>query len=211
MSYKIEPNPAGGFIARSTDPTVPPVEAPTRDELLQKLQQNTIDFLAAELPGLKPQPDGKTREISFHIEHKPEGGFAIHSNDPNTGVIHAANEDELHTQFLEKVLGFAATHLMPEASKALAAQMGSANVKVVINRKTAFRLSSNPQGITFGASAGASLQTGSSEAPQLNSPTSVGGTIDGNPITPEPSNTGRILGLLLAVLLLASLAYFFLR
>lgn len=200
LSYRIEPNPSGGFIARPTDPTLPAVEAPTRDELLKKLQQNTMALLAAELPGLRPQADGKAREISFHIEHKPEGGFAIHSTDPNTGVMHAADEHELQTEFLEKVLGFAATHLIPEASKALAAQMGSANVKVVVNRKTAFRLNSNPQGISFDASAGASLQSGSSETPQLSSPASVGGTIDAKPITPESSNAGKVFGLLLLLI-----------
>ena len=31
FTYRIEPKPEGGFIAHATDPTVPPLEAPTRE------------------------------------------------------------------------------------------------------------------------------------------------------------------------------------
>jgi hypothetical protein len=43
--YKIETKPEGGFIARATDPTVPALEAPTREELQQKIQRNMLDAI----------------------------------------------------------------------------------------------------------------------------------------------------------------------
>jgi hypothetical protein len=209
ISYKIEPKPEGGFIARPIDPALPSIEASTREELVQKIQQNALDVLSTEFPGLRPTSDGKTREVSFHIEHKPGGGFSIHSADPSIDVIHAADEHELQSQFLEKVLGFWARHLTPEMSKALAAQVGSANIRVVLNGKTTFRLNSSPQGIKVGDLGDACLQNGPTTAsPML---TSDGATIDAKPIVPEPSNAGKILGLLILVLVLGFVLYFFYR
>jgi len=209
VSYKIEPRPEGGFIARPTDSTLPSIEAPTRVELVQKIQQNALDVLSTEFPGFKSPSDGKTREMSFHIEHKPGGGFSIHSADPSIDVIHTGDEHELQSQFLEKVLGFWARHLTPEMSKALAAQVGSANIKVVLNGKTTFRINSGPHGIKVGDSGDASLQNGPTTAsPML---TSDGGTIDGKPIVPEPSNAGKILGVLILLLVLGFVLYFFHR
>lgn len=212
ISYKIEPKPDGGFIARPVDPTLPSVEAASREELVRKIQQNALDVLSTEFPGLKSPSDGKVRDMSFHIEHKTGGGYSIHSGDPSIGVVHASDEHELQNQFLEKVLGFWAKHLTPEMSKALAAQVGSANIKIVLNGKTALRVNSGPQGITFGASAGAALQNESAAITQtLTAPSSIGGTIDGKPIVPEPSNAGKILGILLLILVVGALVYFYFR
>lgn len=209
ISYKIEPRPEGGFTARSTDLALPSIEAPTREELVQKIQQNALDVLSTEFPGLKFPSSGKTRELSFHIEHKPGGGFSIHSGDPSIDVVHTANEHELQSQFLEKALGFWAKHLTPEMTQLLAAQVGSANIKVVLNGKTALRINSSPQGMTFGASPGASLQDGSTTGNSM--PTAFGGPIDGQPIVPESNNAGRVLGVLLLAIVLGLVLYFYYR
>ena len=66
FSYRIEPKPEGGFIAQSDDPTVPSLEAPTREELLQKLEASTGVALAAALPGLKP-PIGNS-QLKFDVK-----------------------------------------------------------------------------------------------------------------------------------------------
>src|SRR5438034_7388212 len=44
--YRIEPKPEGGFIAHASDPSIPPLEAPTRLELQQKIQANISAALA---------------------------------------------------------------------------------------------------------------------------------------------------------------------
>jgi hypothetical protein len=43
FTYRIEPKPAGGFITHTTNPTVPPLEAPTREELQRKIQANKLE------------------------------------------------------------------------------------------------------------------------------------------------------------------------
>ena len=51
VTYKIEANPAGGFIARSTDPSIAPIEAPTVEELQKKIQERLMGSIGALLPG----------------------------------------------------------------------------------------------------------------------------------------------------------------
>jgi hypothetical protein len=214
FAYKIEPKPEGGFIACATDPSVPPLEAPTRLELQQKIQQNILQALSAEFPSLQLPPEGKHLEMSFHVEHQPGGGFSIHSSDPNAAVIHAADKKEFESKFLEKFLNFAGNHLAPEFSKALAAQVGSANIKIVVNKRTSFRVNSSPKGITFGAPHPAALtQNAATEGPKLSGSAAdlaqLGGTIDSRPITPEPSNAGKVFGFLLLMLVVGGLIYLF--
>lgn len=63
VAYRIEPKPEGGFIARARDPNVPPLEAPTREELLQQVQAKIAAALNTEFPGLKIPITG--RQIAF--------------------------------------------------------------------------------------------------------------------------------------------------
>src|SRR5215469_9725304 len=91
VAYKIEAKPEGGFIARATDPSVPPLEAPTREELQQKIQQKILAVISDELPAFKVPPGAKHVDMSFHIEQNPCGGYSIHSSDPNTPVLQTAN------------------------------------------------------------------------------------------------------------------------
>jgi hypothetical protein len=215
FAYKIEPKPEGGFIARATDATVPPLEAPTREELQQKIQQNILNALSAEFPGLKLPAQGKHLEMSFHVEHTPGGGFSIHSTDPNATVIATADRKEFESQFLEKFLGFAGKHLMPELSQALAAQVGSANINVVVDRKTSFRMNSSPQGLSFGGPR-TQLSVGGTptEIPKLTEAPAnfeIGGTIGNDAIEPESSNAGKVFGFILVLLTLFALTYLFLH
>ena len=207
FAYKIEPKPDGGFIARATDPTVAPIEAPTREEVQQKIQQNILNAISTEFPALKAA-EAKKLEMAFHVERTPQGGFEIHSADPNSPVVHAPNENDLESHLLEKFLNFAGKHVLPELPQALAAQAGSANVKVVVNKKTAFRVNAGSKGITFGASK-APVRTGAAQFSQPDA--SNLGTIDGRPITPESSNTWKVFGLALAAMILGALMYFLFR
>src|SRR6266581_8806058 len=136
FTYRIEPKPEGGFIAHATDPTVPPLEAPTREELQQKIQSNIATALAAEFPGLKLPLEHRELKYAFHIELKPGGGFAIHSADPDAKPIQGATHEEIEGHFAEKLIGFVGKHFMPELSQALAAQGNSGDIKVFVNRKT---------------------------------------------------------------------------
>ena len=150
FTYRIEPKPEGGFIAHATDPTVPPLEATTREELQQKIQANIAAGLASELPGLKLPLENQELKFAFHIERNPGGGFAIHSADPNAQPIEAATHDEIESHFAEKLIAFVGRHLVPELSQALAGQGNSGDIKVFVNRKTGFTLNASSHTLRLG-------------------------------------------------------------
>ena len=210
FAYRIEPNPGGGFIARASDPSAPALTAPTRAELQQKIQQNILTGLAEEFPSLKIQPGTTHRELAFHVEHTPAGGFEIHSADPNIEVIQTNSHQELESRFLEKILGFA-EKLSPELSAALAkANVG--DVKVIVNTRTAFNVNPTSRKITMGAPQSFALNSApSQQGTQVATLNGVAAPLDNSPITPEKSNFGRIFfRLLLGSLILAALVYFLL-
>jgi hypothetical protein len=55
--YRIEPKPEGGFIARCSDPNVPPLEAATRFELDQQIKAKVTAEMESQVPGLKIRLD----------------------------------------------------------------------------------------------------------------------------------------------------------
>jgi len=221
FTYRIEPKPEGGFIARATDPAVPPLEAPTREELQRKIQETIFAGLTNEFPGLKlPAEGGSELKFAFHIESKPGGGFVIHSADPNAKPIEGANHEEIESVFAEKLLGFVGKHFMPDLSKLLAAQGGTGDIKVFVNNKT-FSVKTNA--VAAGA-AQALLPTGLG---QTNS-TTVSGTTVGSqqvqnqnlddlrralvntPINPESSKITTVVRVVLTLLFIAAAAIYFL-
>src|SRR5450631_49837 len=142
FTYRIEPKPEGGFIARASDPNVPPLEASTRMELDQKIQANINSAMAAEFPGLKLPLENKDLKFSFHIEHKPDGGFTIQSTDGKGAPIEGATPADIENHFAEKVVSLFGKDLMPELSQALSSQLASGDVKVFVNRKVSWSVGS---------------------------------------------------------------------
>ena len=201
FTYRIEPKPEGGFIAHPSDPTVPPLEAPTREELQQKIQANIGAALAAEFPGLKLPIENNQLKFSFHVEHKPGGGFIIQSTDGKGSPIEGASHAEIESHFAEKVVGLLGKHLMPELSQALAGQLGSGDVKVFVNRKVGFPAGS--PALTLGYAG--SIQAESAKSTGTVNPA------DSSPIIPERSSGGTILRFVLALAIIAVLMYLFLH
>jgi len=138
FTYRIEPKPEGGFIAHASDPGVPPIEAPTRVELQQKIQANIAAALGTEFPGLKLPLENKEVNFAFHVEHAPDGGFILQSTDGKELPIIGSTHAEIQNKFAEKLLGALGKDLMPELSKALASA-GSGDVKVVVSEMLGFR------------------------------------------------------------------------
>jgi len=212
--YRIEPKPEGGFIARASDPTAPALEAPTREELQQKIQQTILSGLASEFPNLKLPANGTRTEFAFHVEHGPDGSFSIHSADPSVGVIRTASHEDFQSRFLEKLLNFAGKHLTPELYQALA-QLNAGDIKVVVN-KTVLTANGSPK-LTAGASQllplGVTLQCKTALTPDGAKPDQVGigGTIGSAPILPEKSNFGKFLRVLLTISIIAAVMYFLLH
>lgn len=198
IPFKIEPKPGGGFIARATDPTVAPLEAATREELHQKI----LAALSAELPELKLSPNGKHLDISVQVS-TPNGGFSISNNPDADGNTPNPNAQG---SALEKLLGFSVLHLTPELTKQLAAKAGTGSFRVLINQNEWVRLNSAPNGLTSRAPTNSALSNAASDIPKLDA---GAGVIDGQPITPEPSNLSRVLKIIIWVMIIATFAYLY--
>jgi hypothetical protein len=209
FTYRIEPKPEGGFIAHTTDPTVPPLEAPTREELQRKIQENIAAGLASEFPGLKLPLENQELKFAFHIERKPGGGFAIHSADPDAPLIEGATHEEIESHFAEKLIAFVGKHFIPELSRVLAAQV-SGDIKVFVNRKTGFTVNARSHTIQTDDVTIEDAKLGDAKTANA-SLGSVGDTIDNSPITPETSSSWTIFRFLLALLIIAVMMYFFLH
>jgi len=221
FTYRIEPKLGGGFIAHAADLSVAPLEAPTRDELQQKIQENILAGLSAQFPGLKLQLENQDLRFAFHIERKPEGGFVIRSSDPNAEPIEVLTHNDMESRFAEKIIGFVGKHLTPELSQALAAQGKSGDIKVFVNQKTAFTVNAGSHNLSLGLARDLTAPTSISNtmtiieaatAKQTDGISSrLGETTTNTPIEPEASRSGKVFRILLVVFFAAALAYFFLH
>ena len=221
FTYRIEPKPGGGFIAHPSDPSVAPLEAPTREELQKKIQENILAGMSAQFPGLKLPLENQELQFAFHIERKPEGGFVIHSSDSNTEPIEVLTHNDMESRFAEKILGFVGKHLTPELSQALAAQGNSGDIKVFVKQKTGVTVNAGSHTFSLGVGRNltgpASISNTTTIIEAANAkPTDgisggLGGAISNTPIAPEASSSGKVFRFLLLVLVAGALAYFFLH
>lgn len=219
--YRIEPKPDGGFIARTTDPSVPSLEAPTRQELQQKIQSTILAGLSADFPGLKLPPQSHEMKFSFHVERQPNGTFDIHSFDPNASPVSAANHDEVESHFVENLISFVGKHMLPEVSEALRSQLASGDIKVFINKSSGFTVTTSHE-----TTDGQLPQLASPQFPDSSIETSspgpiisnrapnatigdTGNPIDSSPITPGGGSSAKTFLLLAAIFALLAFAYFF--
>ena len=53
LTYRIEPQAGGGFIARPSDPNAPSIEGSTREEVQQKIRAKAFAAVADRFPALK--------------------------------------------------------------------------------------------------------------------------------------------------------------
>src|ERR1700745_298775 len=96
FAYRIQPKPEGGFIARAPDPTVPPLEAPTREELQQKIQAKIVEGLGSAVPGLQlPALQNRQGKWEVHSARKPGGGFTVHSARPGAPTGEPATQEKM--------------------------------------------------------------------------------------------------------------------
>jgi hypothetical protein len=221
FTYRIEPKPGGGFIAEPADPSAAPLEAPTREELQKKIQENILAGLSAHFPDLKLPLENQDLQFAFHIEHKPEGGFVIQSSDPHAEPIEVLTHNDMESRFAEKLIGFVGKHLTPELSQALATQGNSGDIKVFVNRKTGISLNAGSHTLNLGSArnltAPASISNttttiGAANAKQTAGiSSSLGATINNPTIVPEGNSSGKLFRFLFLLLVAAGLAYFFLR
>ncbi len=213
--YRIEAKPEGGFIARAADPTVPPLEAPTREELQQKIQAKLVAALGEAFPGLKLPAASNQLKFEVHLERKPEGGFSVHSHPAGAPGVNPATGEKLD-HFAEELLGFVDKNF-PHLSEAIAARVSADGRKLLANQQAAGTgnapLDDSP-GLPQAQpaqSTNVNWQTAQAEAATVENATLNNAVIANTPITPEASGAGKIFRFLLTLLILAALMYFFLH
>jgi len=182
--YRIEPKPEGGFIARAADPSVEPLEAPTREELQQKIKARAFGEFAVLFPGLKLSQGSKQIVLEANLGRQPGKSFTLQGNANDSSAAEQA-------QSVKEIAGIIAKNF-PEISKALTspdAQAGNSTLKnallstgLPVNRT---ELKNEPfSGLNVGAA--------------------------NSPITPESSSSWKIFLFLLALAVPALFALAFL-
>jgi hypothetical protein len=215
FTYRLEPKPEGGFIARAADPTVPPLEAPTREELQQKIQAKIVEGLGTAFPGLK-LPALQNRQVKWdvHIDRKPGGGFTVHSERPGAPTGEPATQEKID-HFAEELLGFVDEHF-PDLSQALAAQLGGQDIKVFATKESSVTLQGNSIGGAKGLLPTQPVQAADikNDYARVDANTTENANINSaafanTPITPEASGNWKLFRLLLLIATIAALLYFF--
>ena len=215
--YKIEPNPEGGFIARPNDPSAPTLEAPTREELQQRIQANLAAALAEAFPGMKVPVANRQLKWEVHVERKPGGGFTVHSEEPGApGIAPAPHEKIDH--FAEELLGFVEKHF-PEVSQAMAASAGTGDIKIFTNKGGVTLNAGSHLGTKPILPSGQAIQpnyvnaqdVGFGDAKTANPGFDYGDAVINAPITPQTSSSWPFVRFLLALLVIAAMMYFFLH
>src|SRR5262245_19822637 len=130
FTYRIEPTPDGGFVAHPSEPNLPSLEAPTREELQQKIQAAIQTSVTTEFPGLKLPPEASSVGFAFHIEHKPGGGFTIHSMDGTVLPIVGSTHADIENDFAKKFAGALGKQLPPELAHEIERRLGSGALDV---------------------------------------------------------------------------------
>jgi hypothetical protein len=118
VTFRIEAKPGGGFIARSADPSVPSIEAPTREELQEKIQTETLEKLAGELPVLKRLLESQLKPGGM-VTSKQSSTVVIRTTGNDTEVTELSSSEE-RDEVAKELSGFVKKSF-PELSRALAA------------------------------------------------------------------------------------------
>jgi hypothetical protein len=212
--YRIEAKPEGGFIARAADPTVPALEAPTREELQQKIQAKVITALGERLGGLKiPVSSKQQGNWEFHIDRKPEGGFSVHSEQQGPPTVDPATHQKIdHTA--EEVLGFVEKHF-PDLSKALAEKLAGQNTKVFTEQGDVTPTESSPLDVAqlllpTRPLRASDVKDGYVKPGAIENSNINGAAFANTPITPEAGGNWKLFRVLLLLAIVAALLYFFL-
>jgi hypothetical protein len=207
IAYRIEEKPEGGFIARCSDPNVPPLEAASRFELEQQIQAKITAEMESQIPGLEISLEKKN--ISF--DNKSDRGSI-----PQPGIEGGAKQ-AVEQWLTDKAVTLVEKNLPPELVDQLKNQKLSGNVNIKVTKfggKTNFRreyvISNGNAGQLLSRFLGRQKDSGALEPSNPVSASFSGTNLDStSPITPV-SGSGPFLRFLLAAIVVAGIVFFFL-
>lgn len=218
--YRIEPKPGGGFVATCKDPSAPAIEGATRLEVQQKIQEIIASKVAEQFPMLKDTLASKGVMLHYHVEAKPGGGFIIHHDD----AAHDSDNDSSHhiEGLIEsKIFSRLMDRLPPEVHQQITDKLNSGGLEIDVNRTFSVTTKSGSAftPVFTKASAASAPILAPENAPTLASPNSTDAANQSpiirydsdSPVKFEKSSFPTFLRLLIAVAILALLAFVFLR
>jgi hypothetical protein len=212
MFWRIEAKPEGGFIARCSDATVPPLEGATREELQKKIQEKLVSDLGSQFPGLALNL-GKPVTKSVSVVTLEKGSTAPESAAPAAQGVKGAIERWV-TENAESMLE---NKFPPELVEQLKSQAVDGKMKIMITKTTtggsgtletrANTVSFGGDKLPFGPPSPASQAAGSLPPSSPVSASFSGSQLDtGSPITPV-SGSSSFLKVLFAALVVLGLLF----
>jgi hypothetical protein len=204
--YHIEPKPEGGFIARCDDPNVPPLEAASRFELEQQIQDKITSEVESQIPGLKISIEKKF----VSLDNQADGGSIFPSG------MESSPKQAVEQWLTDKAVNFVEKNLPPELVKQIKNQNLSRNVNIKVTKlggQTNFRreyvISNGSVGQLLSRFLGRQKNSGALEPSAPVSSSFANTSLDSNsPITPASSSS--FLRFLAAALVLIGVLFFFL-
>ena len=214
IAYRIEPKPEGGFIARCSDPTVPPLEAASRFELEQQIKAKITAEMESQFPGLKiPLDESETKFIS--LETKPDGGFTVQSGDTSLQSSDGGTKKAVEQWLTDKAVTLVEKNLPPELIEQLKRQQIDGKIKIALTKvstDTKVRreyVVSNGSDLLSRFLKGPQKNSGALEPSTPVSSSFSNTSLDSNaPIT--PASSGSFLRFLVAAVVVIGVVFFFL-
>jgi hypothetical protein len=190
VTYRIEPKPDGGFIARSTDPNVPSIEGTTREEVQQKMRARAFDTVLASVPaGLRVAFENQLKSDGS-VDGKSARSVVFRSSGPDKQVIEVTTREQID-EFAKEFSGLVEKNF-PQLAESLAAR--GRRIKTATNEETgAIIHTSTHADSPYDIKGVQSIQSNSVPA--------------NTPITPEAGSRWPLF--VLALLTIAALMYFF--
>lgn len=127
--YRIEPKPEGGFIARCDDPTVPPLEAASRFELEQQIQDKITSEVESQIPGLKISLEKQF--ISLDTKSSP---FTSQPGDTSSPSSEGGARKAVEQWLTDKAVTLVEDHLPPELVEQLKRQQLDGKLKIAVTK-----------------------------------------------------------------------------
>ena len=216
IAYRIEQKPEGGFIARCSDPNMPPLEAASRFELEQQIQAKITAEMESQFPGLKIHLDQSETKF-IPIETKPDGSVFSASGDSSLQPVEGGVKNAVEHWLADKAVSLVEKNLPPELIEQLKHQQidGKINVAVTkvgaegkVRRDYVF---SNGSDLVSRFLKGREKTSGALKPSNPVSASFSGTNLDStSPVTPVSGN-GSFFRFLLAAIVLIGVLFFFLH
>lgn len=212
--YRIEPKPEGGFIARCSDPNMPPLESATRFELEQQIQAKITAEMESQFPGLKIRLD-QSGPKSITLATNPDGSIFPESGNSSLQPAEGGVKNAVEGWLAGKAVSLVERNLPPELVEQLKHQQLDGQIKIAVTKVGADDKVRRDYVVSNGTELLSRFLEGSqktSGAAGPSNPVSAsfsGSNLDStSPITPASSSS--FLRFLAAALVLIGMLFFFL-